>query len=72
MYLRQQRVLVLSGSVLKQQVVVTNPDRNELGRTWTAPVGTEEVPAAGTPFGDGWSQLGQEPPLSPLDSTDRP
>jgi hypothetical protein len=64
MHLRNEGVLELNDSAFKRPVVVTNPDRDEIGRTWTAPVGTE-APAAGMPFGEGWSQLVRNRTSSP-------
>ncbi|TDO44178.1 hypothetical protein EV651_1392 [Kribbella sp. VKM Ac-2571] len=66
MYLRKEGVVELRDSVFKQPVVVKEPNRNELGRLWMAPVGTD-VPDVGAPFGAGWSQVVHEPNPSPDD-----
>lgn len=57
LWLHDEQLLQISDMVLQEQVVVENPDRDQIGRAFTAPLGTE-MPAPGKPFGDAWTRMG--------------
>jgi hypothetical protein len=57
LWLHDERLLQISDVILQQQVVVESPDRDQVGRAFTAALGSE-MPAPGEPFGAGWTRMG--------------